>query len=86
MTEKEFEKQTLEDLKTDLKDINTYTTFKNGTYIYDLGYYQGRLLVDEIERLNTILNNIHNYIEKMSYCEIVDNPKKELSRILEKGE
>lgn len=38
----------------------------------------------EIERLNTILNNIHNYIEKMSYCEIVDNPKKELSRILEK--
>ena len=40
----------------------------------------------EIERLNTILNNIHNYIEKMSYCEVVDNPKKELSRILEKGE
>jgi hypothetical protein len=40
----------------------------------------------EIERLNTILNNIHNYIEKMSYCEVVDNPKKELSRILKKGE
>lgn len=38
----------------------------------------------EIERLNTILNNIHNYIEKMSYCDIVDNPKKELSRILER--
>ena len=40
----------------------------------------------EIERLNTILNNIHTYIEKMSYCEVVDNPKKELSRILEKGD
>lgn len=39
---------------------------------------------EEIERLNTILNNIHNYIEKMSYCDIVDNPKKELSRILER--
>lgn len=38
----------------------------------------------EIERLNTTLNNIHNYIEKMSYCDIVDNPKKELVRILEK--
>ena len=38
----------------------------------------------EIERLNTIINNIHNYIEKMSYCDIVDNPKKELSRILER--
>ena len=86
MTGEEFEKQTLEDLKTDLKDINTYTTFKNGTYIYDLGYYQGRLLVDEIDRLNAILNNIHNYIEKMSYCEVVDKPKKELSRILKKGE
>lgn len=43
-------------------------------------------LKEENEKLNTILNNIHNYIEKMSYCEVVDNPKKELSRILEKGE
>lgn len=41
-------------------------------------------LKEENERLNTIINNIHNYIEKMSYCEVVDNPKKELSRILEK--
>lgn len=36
-------------------------------------------LQDKIDKLNT-------YIEKMSYCDIVDNPKKELSRILEKGE
>lgn len=36
--------------------------------------------------LEQTLNNIHNYIEKMSYCDIVDNPKKDLSRILEKGE
>jgi cell division protein FtsB len=43
-------------------------------------------LKQENERLKTIINNIHAYIEKMSYCEIVDNPKKELSRILEKGE
>ena len=45
-----------------------------------------KMLEQENKRLNTILNNIHNYIEKMSYCDIVDNPKKELSRILEKGE
>lgn len=44
------------------------------------------MLEQEVMELNTILNNIHNYIEKMSYCEVVDNPKKELSRILEKGE
>ena len=35
--------------------------------------------------LEQTINNIHTYIEKMSYCEVVDNPKKELSRILEKG-
>lgn len=43
-----------------------------------------KMLEQENKRLNTILNNIHNYIEKMSYCDIVDNPKKELSRILER--
>lgn len=40
----------------------------------------------KIQELEQVISNIHNYIEKMSYCEIVDNPKKELSRILEKGE
>lgn len=40
----------------------------------------------KIQELEQVLNNIHNYIEKMSYCDIVDNPKKELSRILEKGD
>lgn len=39
-----------------------------------------------IYRLEQVINNIHNYIDRMSYCDIVDNPKKELSRILEKGE
>ena len=39
-----------------------------------------------IYRLEQVINNIHNYIDRMSYCEVVDNPKKELSRILEKGE
>lgn len=43
-----------------------------------------KMLEQENKRLNTILNNIHTYIEKMSYCEIVDNPKKELTRILER--
>lgn len=38
----------------------------------------------KIQELEQVLNNIHTYIEKMSYCDIVDNPKKELSRILER--
>lgn len=37
-----------------------------------------------IYRLEQVINNIHNYIDRMSYCEVVDNPKKELSRILER--
>ena len=41
-------------------------------------------LRQENEELKTIINNIHNYIEKMSYCDIVDNPKKDLTRILER--
>ena len=43
-----------------------------------------KMLEQENKRLNTIINNIHNYIDRMSYCEVVDNPKKELSRILER--
>lgn len=54
-----------------------FTNIEQMATMFD--YYQ-----EEAQRLNTILNNIHTYIEKMSYCEIVDNPKKELSRILER--
>lgn len=43
-----------------------------------------KMLEQENKRLNTILNNIHTYIEKMSYCDIVDNPKKDLTKILRK--
>ena len=51
MNEEEFEKQTLDNLITDLKDIDKYTSFKNGAFIYDLGKYQGALLVNHIEQL-----------------------------------
>ena len=56
-----------------------FTNIEQMATMFD--YYQ-----EEAQRLNIILNNIHNYIDRMSYCAIVDNPKKELSRILEKGE
>lgn len=39
---------------------------------------------EELEEIREILKEIKDYIEKMSYCDIVDNPKKELSRILER--
>ena len=66
MNEKEFEKQQLEQLLNDLKDIDKYTNFKNGAFIYDLGHYQGLLLVNEIERLHNVINEFTNWLEKES--------------------
>lgn len=64
---KEFEERELSQLISDLRDINTYTSFKNGAYIYDLGRYQGLLLVNEIERLNNIINELEEYIKPYLY-------------------
>lgn len=64
--------------KTHLTEIDPSETV---IYKYIPSYEE---LEQENEYLKAILNNIHNYIEKMSYCEVVDNPKKELSRILER--
>lgn len=38
----------------------------------------------EVERLESIINQADKYIEKMSYADIVDNPKKDLIKILKK--
>lgn len=38
----------------------------------------------EIEKLENIIDNANKYIDKMSYCAIVDNPKKDLQKILRK--
>lgn len=61
--EKEFEEKILNKLLVDLKDIDKYKSFKNGSFIYDLGYYQGNLLVNEIERLNNIIKNLDKMFE-----------------------
>ena len=58
MTAKEFDEKTLKQLIIDLKDVDNYKSFKNGSFIYDLGYYQGNLLVNEIDRLNNIINEL----------------------------
>lgn len=38
----------------------------------------------EVERLESTLNQVDKYVEKMSYEVIVDNPKKDLQKILRK--
>ena len=40
----------------------------------------------EIVNVYETLYKVNNYIQKLGYSAIIDNPKKELSRILEKGE
>ena len=58
MNTQEFEKQTLEQLLIDLKDINNYKSFRKGAFVYDLGYYKGRLLIDELERYKNIIDEL----------------------------
>lgn len=36
------------------------------------------------EELQKIYDELIKYIDKMSYCDIVDNPKKDLIKILKK--
>ena len=38
----------------------------------------------ELETLKQILKEIERYVDKMSYCDIVDNPKKDLQKILKR--
>lgn len=62
MNEKEFEKQQLGQLLNDLKDIDKYTSFKNGAFIYDLGKYQGSLLINHINNLQSKIDKAIEYI------------------------
>ena len=38
----------------------------------------------EIQRLQGIINELETYIDKMSYTSVVDNPKKDLVKILKR--
>lgn len=38
----------------------------------------------EVERQDNIIEEVNNYVEKMSYASVIDNPKKDLSKILRK--
>lgn len=64
MKEEEFEKQQLEQLISDLKDIDKYTSFKNGAFIYDLGKYQGSLLVNHINNLQSKIDKANKILDK----------------------
>lgn len=71
----------------DLKEI--YSKYLSNCpigFMTEQDLYDYLIKNDEIDRLNTIISNIENYVYKMKYQAVVDNPKKELSRILEKGE
>ena len=77
---KEFDEKQLSKLISDLRDINSYTSFKNGAYIYDLGKYQGSLLINYIEQLQNNWNELKNIIEQdIRQCEeLIEMCPKEL--------
>lgn len=60
---KEFDKQQLELLLNDLKDIDKFTGFKNGAFKYELGKYQADLLVNRITKYKEVIDEAIEYIE-----------------------
>lgn len=41
-------------------------------------------LLNENKDLRQTINDVIEYVDKMSYAEVVDNPKKDLQKILKK--
>ena len=58
-----------------LKDIDKYTSFKNGAFIYDLGKYQGTLLVNYIEQLQDRIDKAIEYIKEMKQLDYFKDNK-----------
>lgn len=48
---KEFDKEQLEILLNDLKDIHKFTGFKDGSFRYEMTKYQANILLAYIEKL-----------------------------------
>ena len=38
----------------------------------------------EVEMKDSIIESLNNYIDKMSYASVIDNPKEDLVKILQK--
>ena len=83
MSTKEFEKQTLEQLLIDLKDIDNYKSFRKGAFVYDLGHYQGQLLLQEINRLNNIIDKTNWWLNEMLKTATNDETKAIINGTLE---
>ena len=60
---KEFDKEQLEILLNDLKDIDKFTGFKDGAFKYELGKYQACLLVNCIKKYKEVIDKIKKHCE-----------------------
>lgn len=45
---------------------------------------QAKYYKRQTEELRAVIDEAIKYVEKMSYCDVVDNPKKDLIKILKK--
>ena len=52
-TIKKYDEIQLKELLKKLKDIDNFTGFKNGAFVYYLGKYEANLLINYIEKLES---------------------------------
>lgn len=57
-----FDKEQLEILLNNLKDIDKFTGFKDGAFKYELGKYQANILIAYIENLQQRIDKAIEYI------------------------
>ena len=62
---KEFEKEQLNKLLIELKDINNFKGFEDGAFKYSLGKYQADLLLNHIDILQQRIDKAIEYVNHM---------------------
>ena len=65
---KEFDKQQLEILLSDLKDIDKFNEFKDGAFRYPLTIYQANILIAYIDELKDRINKAVEHISNEFLC------------------
>ena len=60
---KQFEKEKLDKLIKELKDIDNFKFFRNGSFKYDIGKYQADLLLNYIEQLQQENKDLKKQVE-----------------------
>lgn len=69
-------------MKEDIERLNDYVDFYEK--LSDKQNKEIKRLHNVIEQKDNIIRELETYIEKMSYASVIDNPKKDLVKILKR--